>query len=175
VVRDLIRERGWYVVFGRMRRGAALILIDGAERMAIGDLVTVVGLPGELDAVEAALSRASVERLQLDRVEMDSRYVFVSASAAAGVPLRDLALPDRFGALVTRVRRGDVELVPTSDTVLELGDHVQMLTHHHDLDAISRCFGDSQYTLSEIDVLTFSLGLGIDCWSACSRFRCPAE
>jgi putative transport protein len=161
VVRELIRERGWHVVFGRMRRGGSLALIDGSERLALGDLVTVVGLPAELDAVEAALGRASAERLQLDRVEMDSRYVFVSSSAAAGVPLRELGLPDRFGALVTRVRRGDVELVPTSDTVLELGDHVRVLARRHDLDAVSRFFGDSHRALSEIDVLTFSIGLGI--------------
>jgi putative transport protein len=161
VVHELIRGHGWHVVFGRLRRGTSLALIDGSERLAIGDLVTVVGPPSELDVVEAALGRKSAERLQLDREEMDSRYVFVSSSAAAGVPLRELALPDRFGALVTRVRRGDVELVPTSATVLELGDHVRVLARRLDLDAVSRFFGDSHRALSEIDVLTFSLGLGL--------------
>jgi putative transport protein len=161
VVRELIRDHGWHVVFGRLRRGTSLALVDGGERLSIGDLVTVVGPPSELDVVEAALGRRSAERLQLDREEMDSRYVFVSSPAAAGVPLRELALPDRLGALVTRVRRGDVELVPTSATVLELGDHVRVLARRVDLDAVGRFFGDSHRALSEIDVLTFSLGLGL--------------
>jgi putative transport protein len=71
------------------------------------------------------------------------------------------------------VRRGDVELVPTSDTVLELGDHVRVLARRHDLDAVSRFFGDSHRALSEIDVLTFSIGLG---WTAGRHApdSCPA-
>jgi putative transport protein len=161
VVRELIRAHDWRVVFGRLRRRGALTLIDGSERLEVGDCVTLVGAAAEIDRVEAALGRVSASSLDHDRAEMDSRYVFVSNRAAAGVPLRDLALPARFGALVTRVRRGDVELVASSDMVLEPGDHVRVLARRDDLPAISRFLGDSHRALSEIDVLTFSLGLGL--------------
>ena len=160
-VKDLIRRNEWSVVFGRRKRRGVLSLIDGDEPLEIGDRLTIIGPAAELDKVQAALGAASAESLELSREEMDSRFVFVSNRPAAGIRLRDLALPDRWGALVTRVRRGDVELVPTSDTTLELGDHVRVLARRGDLDAVSRFFGDSHRALSEIDVLTFSLGLGL--------------
>ena len=159
-VKALIRENEWRIVFGRLQRTGTLSLIDGEEILEIGDRLTVVGTAPELDRVEAFLGRAAAERLELSRAEMDSRFVFVSSRDAAGLTLREIALPERFGALVTRVRRGDVELVPNSDTVLELGDHVRVLARRRDLDAVGRFLGDSQRALSEIDVLTFSVGLG---------------
>jgi hypothetical protein len=41
--------------------------------------------------------------------------------------------------------------LPTSDTVLELGDHVQVLAHRHDLDAVSRFFGDVLLAMVDAD------------------------
>jgi putative transport protein len=45
--------------------------------------------------------------------------------------------------------------------VLELGDRVRVLTHRERMDAVSGFFGDSYRALSEIDILTFSLGLAL--------------
>jgi putative transport protein len=63
--------------------------------------------------------------------------------------------------VVTRVRRGDVELLPTGETILELGDRVRVLAPRDRLEVLSRFFGDSYRALSEIDILTFSLGLAL--------------
>jgi putative transport protein len=160
-VKDLIREQAWDVVFGRRKRAGALALVDGDDVLLEGDLVTLVGPPAELDRAQAVLGRASADQLELNREEMDSRFAVVSSHAAVGRRLRDLALPERFGALVTRVRRGDVELVPRSETVLELGDQARVLARRVDLPSVGRFFGDSYRELRELDVLTFSLGLGL--------------
>jgi putative transport protein len=160
-LRDLIRERGWNVVFGRLKRGGLLSLVRADDVLQAGDRVTIVGPPSELDRVQSDLGTESAEHLELSRAEMDSRFAVVSNRAVVGLPLRALALPERFGALVTRLRRGDVEIVPRSDTVLELGDQVRVLAQRPDLDAVGRFLGDSYRELRELDVLTFSLGLGL--------------
>lgn len=159
--KELIRAQAWEVVFGRLKRGGRVSLIDSDDIPQAGDRVTAVGPPAELDRVEACLGRASPEQLELSSAEMDSRYAVVSNRSVVGLGLRALALPERFGALVTRVRRGDVEFVPRSDTVLELGDQARVLARRADLDAVGRFLGDSYRALRELDVLTFSLGLGV--------------
>jgi putative transport protein len=64
-------------------------------------------------------------------------------------------------AVVTRIRRGDIELLPHGDTVLELGDRVRVLTARENLPAVTAYFGDSYKAVSEIDILSFSLGLAL--------------
>jgi uncharacterized transporter YbjL len=87
--------------------------------------------------------------------------VFVSNLRLVGQTLGDINLFQQFGAIATRVRRGDIEMLAHDDTALELGDRVRITARREDMDAISRFFGDSYRALSEIDILSFSLGIGL--------------
>ncbi len=158
---ELIQAQHWDVVFGRIRHGGALTVANGQTRLALGDLVTAVGTVEDLNRVATYLGEISGERLDLDRDALDYRRIFVSNPKVAGHRLRDLNLPQQFGAVLTRVRRGDVEFVPHGDTVLELGDRVRALTHRKNMSAVSAFLGDSYRAVSEMDVLTFSLGTGL--------------
>lgn len=160
-VQDLMNQNHWDVVFGRVRRGGLLTLVTGQTRLALGDFVSIVGTAPELDRVTAALGTVSDEQLELDRREMDSRRIFVSNPKIVGVRLRDLNLPQQYGALVTRVRRGDIEWLAQDDTVLELGDRVRVVTRRENMRALGEFFGDSYRAVSEIDFLSFSLGLAL--------------
>ncbi len=160
-IHELIRGRGWDVVFGRVKQGAELSLVHGWTRFCPGDLVTIVGVQEELERVTEFLGEESDEHLEFDRRELDYRRIIVSNPKVAGHTLRDLNLPQQYGAVVTRARRGDIEFLPRGDTVLELGDRIRVLTSRDNLDAVSSFFGDSYRAISEIDILSFSLGLAI--------------
>lgn len=160
-IQELVDEHKWDVVFGRVRQSGHTSLVTGQTRLAVGDLVSVVGSEKELERVTAALGQPSDEQLELDRREMDYRRVFVSNPKIVGVRLRDLNLPQQYGALVTRVRRGDIEWLARDDTVLELGDRVRVVTRRENMSALAKFFGDSYRAISEIDILSFSLGLAL--------------
>ena len=142
-IHELIRQYQWDVVFGRVRQDGELTLAHGWTQFCPGDLVTTVGAQEDLDRVTEFLGEESVEHLELDRSELDYRRIIVSNPKVAGHQLRDLNLPQQYGAVVTRVRRGDVEFLPHGDTVLELGDRIRVLTSRNNLDAVSSFFGDS--------------------------------
>jgi putative transport protein len=157
----MVKEQGWDVAFGRVFRAGHALPILGETRFQPGDLVTVVGSEEDLLRVTEYLGEASRQPVDLDRGELDYRRIFVSSAQAVGRKLRDLDLGHRFGAVVTRLRRGDVEFVPHGDTVLEPGDRVRVLTRRETMPAVTRFFGDSYRALSEVDIPTFSLGLGL--------------
>lgn len=158
---DLRKTHQWDVLFGRLKRGDQLCLATDQMYLQLGDLVSVVGTPEHLAEVEACLGEPTDARLELDRSQLDYRRIFVSDPKVAGHRLRDLNLPQQLGALVTRVRRGDIEFLPHGDTVLELGDRIRVVTALDRMGAVSHFFGDSYRALSEFDVLTFSLGLAL--------------
>ena len=158
---ELTRRCGWDVNFGRLKRNGKLTLATGDTRLIPGDQVSLVGAPEDLEQVIAYLGQESDEHLELDRSEFDYRRVFVSNAKVAGHRLSDINLPQQFGAIATRVRRGDVEMLAHDNTVLELGDRVRIVARREDMDTISRFFGDSYRALSEIDILTFSLGIAL--------------
>ncbi|HEU5086664.1 MAG TPA: TrkA C-terminal domain-containing protein, partial [Roseiflexaceae bacterium] len=160
-VEHLARQHGWNILVSRVRHQQRLALATGQTLVLPGDLVNVVGSAEDLDGVTAYLGEESAEHLDFDRTELDYRRIFVSSNTVAGRRLADLNLPARFGAVVTRIRRGDVELLAHGDTILEPGDRVRVVAPRTQMEAISRFFGDSYRALSEIDFLTFSLGMAL--------------
>ncbi|MCK6480102.1 MAG: transporter, partial [Planctomycetes bacterium] len=157
---ELLRAHGWRVVFARHRRrdGLPAVALDGTM-LEEGDQLTLVGPPAEVAAVMEFLGEENRDPLDLDRAVLDYRRIFVSSREAAGFALGDLHLPERFGVVVTRVRRGDAEFVPAPDTTLELGDRVRVVGRVADLERAGRFLGDSYRAVSEIDLLSFSVGL----------------
>ncbi len=160
-VHDLLQQRGLHGLVGRVKRGEALFLATPETKVLPGDLVNVITDEATGEQIVALLGEKSPERLELDRRVLDMRRVFVSRPDVVGKPLRELALQRRFGALITRVRRGDVDLLAHDETTLELGDRVRVVAPRARMDEVSRWFGDSIKAISEIDVMSFGLGIAI--------------
>jgi putative transport protein len=158
-VHELIDDLHPGVIFGRFRHDGELGLIQSQTRFAAGDLVSVVGDAEHIETVRQHLGEFSDEELAVDRSAVDYRRILVSNPKIAGHRLRDLNLPQHLGAVVTRLRRGDIEFLPQGDTLLELGDRVRVVAHRDNMPAVSAFFGDSYRHVSEIDVLTFTLGM----------------
>lgn len=158
---ELARGLRWRVIFGRHRHDGRTELAGPDARLAPGDAVTVVGTEPEIARVAARLGEVSEDRIDLDRRQFDLRRIFVSNPEVAGRPLGELDLFRRLGVVVTRVRRGDVDLLPDDELELELGDRVRVLAPVRQLQAAAAYFGDSYRAASEVDILTFALGLAL--------------
>jgi putative transport protein len=158
---ELTRGLRWRVIFGRIRREGSLRLAAPEERLLRGDLVTVVGTEAEIERVADRVGGIAEERIDQDRSEFDLRRLFVSNAEVAGRPMSELDLPRRLGAVVTRVRRGDVDLLPSEEMRLEIGDRVRVLAPVRQLPQVTAFFGDSYRAASEIDILAFGLGLAL--------------
>ena len=125
----------------------------------------VVALPSVMTTGWCALNRFSASHsmptssIEQDHSQLDFRRVFVSRQEIVGKRIRELNLENTMGATVTRLRRGDVNFVPTRDTRLELGDRIRVLTRRENFSAISRFFGDSIRGTAETDFGSVALGM----------------
>lgn len=155
------REReGWHAILGHLRRAGEVELVHADTVLQPGDEVAIVGTERDLAVVAPLLGETIDVDLEFDRSRLDFRRLFVSRPEVAGRTLAELRLPQRFGAVVTRVRRGDAFLLPTADLRLELGDRVRVVARKDQMGAVEAFFGDSYQALSEIDVPSLSIGLG---------------
>jgi putative transport protein len=72
--------------------------------------------------------------------------------------LSDLEMPKGISANVIQIRRGDADVLPSPDLVIEFGDQLMVLVDASEREAISKHFGDSIKAQSEFSFV--SLGLG---------------
>jgi putative transport protein len=155
------------VVFSRRMVGdtpghpGTLDLPFGDTRPVRGDILTVVGDAESIARVIADLGHPSTVPLVLDRSDLDFRRVAVSNRKVAGRSLGELELPDHYGAMATRVRRGDIDLLATDDLVLALGDRVRVVTTRENMPEVAAFLGDSERGAADINPVGLFLGLGI--------------
>ena len=121
--------------------------------------MAVVGNSASLERAQQILGIPTDIHLEHDRAALDYRRVFVSRSEIVGKRIGDLNLQETLGATITRLRRGDVDIVPGFETRLEFGDRVRVLTAPDNFPVISRFFGDSIRGTAETDFASVGLGM----------------
>lgn len=149
------------VAFGRVRRGNLTSVVQGATLFQVGDLVTVIGTAPNVEAITRELGHAVSDHIELERSQVSFRRIFVSNAKITERPLRELALPQRYGAVITRVRRGDIDLAPDADFELLLGDRARVVAPVDRLPELTQLLGDSARRVAEIDLITFGLGVAL--------------
>ena len=146
-------------VISRIRHQDRTDIPRSDTRLEAGDLVAVVGEEEALALAQQIFGQAADVHFELDRSEFDYRRVYVSSKDVVGKRIRDLHLPDRLHAIITRLRRGDVDVVPTPETRLETGDRIRVLTRKVNVSAVSHFFGDSIRGTAETDFGSVALGM----------------
>ncbi|MEU7875398.1 TrkA C-terminal domain-containing protein [Dactylosporangium sp. NPDC049140] len=160
-VKDVVRATGGRALIGRVAHAGEVTVAEPDLRLCPGDRVTIVGERDAIADATAIVGEAAPERLDTDRSRLDVRRIFVSDPDLVGRRIKELDLARRFGATITRVRRGDTDSLADLNTVLELGDRVRVLAPPTRMKEISRYFGDSYKELGEVNIASLSLGLAL--------------
>lgn len=158
-VRDIPGWKDQHVKLSYLRSGDATMVVTPGQLLQESDQVVVVGLPKDVEKAVSALGYALPEHLADDRSKVEFKSFILSRSNLAGKTVADLNLATRFGGVVTRIRRGDLEMLAADSEILELGDQLFVVYPREEEVSISRFFGDSRNSLSQVDGI--ALGLGI--------------
>ncbi len=140
------------------REGRTRVLIPGEELRA-GDLVVLVGGTSAIAEVVEQLGTQVSDHLADDRSDVAFERIVVSSPDVAGRAIVELNLATRFGATITRVRRGDLDLLARDDLKLNLGDHAAVVVPQEELDNVQSFLGDSERRVSEVDGMAFGIGM----------------
>ncbi|WCM18602.1 YidE/YbjL duplication [Paraburkholderia bryophila] len=128
--------------------------------LAENDVVLAVSPnQGALAEARTRLGKAAPGRVLRDRGDLDYLRVFASRANVVGRPLGELALPD--GSIVAHVRRGDADIMPRPDLMLEYGDRVGLLTKRAMFPTLRTFFGDSIKGTAEFSYISVGLGMAL--------------
>jgi len=146
-------------VLSRIKKGNDIIVVAPNIVLSAGDEIVVVGTDSSLARATMLFGEKLSQHLTTENDGIEYRRIFVSSHKVAGKKIYQLNLEKDFGATITRVRRGDIDLVPSPDMILELGDRVRVVTRKENLDHVTKFFGDSIKGISETDFLSISFGI----------------
>ena len=156
---QLHHEPGFVV--SRVRQHGKTLLVNPDIKLNEGDIVVAVGDEDSLVRARHIFGEPTEQHIELDRTDLDYRRVFVSSPDVVGRRIGDLDLENKLEATITRVRRADIDVVPTPETCLEFGDRIRVITRRVNFPAVSQFFGDSIKGTAETDFGSVAIGMVI--------------
>lgn len=157
--RDIDAWRDQRVRLSYLRRDGRTRVIAPGEDLLPGDHVVMVGDPASIKETAPLVGEILDHNLEDDRSDLAFERIVVSNPDVAGRSVCELNVTKRFGAVITRVRRGDLDLLARDDLDLQLGDHVAVVVPTEELDDIAEWLGDSERRVAEVDGMAFGIGL----------------
>ena len=157
--RDIEAWRDQRVRLSYLRRDGRTRVTAPGEDLLPGDHVVMVGDPAAIKEAAPLVGEVLGHNLEDDRSDLAFERIVVSNPDVAGRSVSELNVTKRFGAVITRVRRGDLDLLARDDLDLQLGDHVAVVVPTDELDDIAEWLGDSERRVAEVDGMAFGIGL----------------
>jgi putative transport protein len=143
----------------RIRTGAQTEVVVPGTVLEANSVVVAVGNAEAQERARLLFGEEAMESIPDGLDGIMYRRFYVSNKSIVGKTIREAQTHMQVPATITRLRRGDVEFIPTPDTALELGDRVRVVLRTSDLERVTRHFGDSVKSISETDYLSLSLGI----------------
>lgn len=158
-IREILKQYNWKIVFGRLRKGEQTFLTNWDTVLDVGDEVMIVADREDLDNIIPIIGHESEDKISYENSTYTQRRIFVSNPEISGKSIASLNLSEHYNLIITRVRRGDIDVIANNNTILELGDRVRLVCKRSDAEEITKVFGDSYDKISHVNL--FSLGIGI--------------
>jgi putative transport protein len=126
--------------------------------LELGAIVSVVAESEGQREAASLFGESSPLRIEGDNSRIEAKRVYVSSPSAVGCTVAELGL-DQFPAIISRIRRGDIEIVATPDSRLEYGDLLRVITDRHRISDVRQFFGDSIRGAAEAHFGSIALGM----------------
>jgi putative transport protein len=157
---EVIRSLPEGVQVSSVRQARRNWLPDPDVVLHIGDaLLIAADQEATVTEAAAALGRLEPGRISKDRADVSYQRFFVSRFAVTGVALGQLELPDDVPMQLLHVRRYDVDLVPTPDLMLEIGDRVGVIVAVEHIARARAFFGDTVKSTAEFSYISLGFGM----------------
>lgn len=149
------------VVCSRLKRGETLSVPRAGTTLQLGDLLHLVGDRDELRRAQLVIGEEVDTSLSTRGSELRVERVVVTNVKVMGKRLRDLALPQTYEVVISRLNRAGVELVPDQQTTLQFGDILNLVGTPDAIEVVTGLMGNSQHKLQQVHMLPVFIGIGL--------------
>jgi putative transport protein len=149
------------VVISRIRRQGNVDVqaATGDTLLYCGDVILAVGTPGKLDRYQLLVGHVSDEDLLLAPGAVTHQRVIVTNKSVLGQTVRQLGLEQRFGVIVTRVSRADLEMTAVPNLRLQFGDVLQVVGQAAHIAEAAALLGNSPKALNQTHAVPLLAGV----------------
>lgn len=142
----------------RIKRGKRVFPAASDMVLQMGDIVMAVGTPAELEKMQFLLGEQVHEPMDANDniITLDTE---ITQEAICGKTLGTMKVWEQYTVVITRIRRQGLELTPTGNATLEMGDTIRIVGNREAVAAFAQLVHGSPQKVDETNMVPFLAGL----------------
>lgn len=149
------------IICSRLKRDEMLMVPSPGTVIQLGDLLHLVGQPGDLHSAQLVIGQEVDTSLSTRGTDMRVERVVVTNEQVLGKKIRDLQVKERYDVVISRLNRAGIELVASPDASLQFGDILNLVGRPSSIDAVADMVGNAQQKLQQVQMLPVFIGIGL--------------
>jgi len=149
------------VICSRLKRGDMLFAPNPGTLLQLGDLLHLVGEQAHVRRAQLAIGDEVATSLSTQGTDLRVERVVLTNVHLMGKRIGDLALPQSFDVVISRLNRAGVELVPEDQITLQFGDILNLVGAPDAINAVAAMMGNAQHKLQQVQMLPVFIGIGL--------------
>ncbi len=149
------------IICSRLKRDDMLMVPSPGTLIQHGDLLHLVGQPGDLNNARLVIGQEVETSLSTRGTDLRVERVVVTNEKVLGKKIRDLQVKERYDVVISRLNRAGVELVASQDASLQFGDILNLVGRPASIDAVADMVGNAQQKLQQVQMLPVFIGIGL--------------
>jgi putative transport protein len=142
----------------RVKRGQQVFAVSTEIILQMGDIVMVVGTPAEQEKMQFLLGEEVHENMD-DNTHVISLDVEITEESICGQTLASMKVWEQYMVVITRIRRQGLELTPTGNATLEMGDTIRVVGNREAAEAFAQLAQRGAHKADETNMVPFLAGL----------------
>jgi putative transport protein len=158
-IRDAsIKDMTGGATISRIQREKKVYIASPDFVLQAGDEMVLVGDKKMLEKAEIIIGKTTQKHIPYSS-KLQVSTILVTNKKIANTPIKNLSLNKLYGAVITRIRRGSIDLTPTADLRVQYGDRLIVVAPSKQIPRLSKLIGNSQRALALFDFIPFALGI----------------
>lgn len=157
-VREINPHRMSLANISRLKRGEQVFAAGPEVVLQLGDVVMTVGSPAELEKMQFLLGEEAHERMDVNGNVLTADTE-VTEEKMCGRTLGQMRLWEQYTVVITRIRRQGLELAPTGNATLEMGDTIRVVGDRAAVEAFVKLVTGAPRKADETNMVPFLIGL----------------
>ena len=142
----------------RIRRGDRIFLVTPMDKLEMDDIILAVGCNADLNKLEMLIGKELQNKIDFGS-EIESVDVEVTNPTAVGKKIKYLDIRKKYGVTISRIRREDIEMMPSGNMFLEMGDIVRLVGFKSSINQLKENLQGHARKINETNMFPYLAGI----------------
>lgn len=168
-LREISKLSGKKFVVSRIWRDRKVTIPASDSTLQTGDHVLVISSKADVDGLKLLFgeqenvdwNKEDIDWNSIDQSHLVSRRIIVTRDKVNGVKLGSLRLRNLYGINITRIDRAGMDLLPSPELVLQIGDKITIVGEKPSVDSVAKILGDEMARLKNPNLIAIFVGIAL--------------